>query len=70
VKAFLDANVKLEHHCDLLNEKSPYKHVNETMDSPMFESLDIIVPTRSIRLKEKNSSNQSYSLSSIDSIAN
>ena len=30
VKAFLGASVKLEQHCDLLNEESPYKHVNDT----------------------------------------
>jgi hypothetical protein len=70
VKAFLGASVKREHHCDLLNGESPYKHVNETMDSPMLETLDLIVPTGPVRLEDKNSLSQSYSLPSIDLIAN
>ena len=31
VKAFLGANVKPKHRCDLLNGESPYKRVNETI---------------------------------------
>ena len=70
VKAFLGASVKLEHHCDLRNEESPYKHVNETMDSPMLEPLDVILPEGPVRLEAEDSHSQSYSLPSIDSIAN
>ena len=70
VKAFLGASVKLKHHCDLLNGESPYKRVNETMDSSMLEPLDLIVPTEPVRLEDKNSLSQSYSPPSIDSIAN
>ncbi len=70
VKAFLSANLKLENHCDLLNGESPYKHVNETMDSPMLKTLDLIVPTGPVRMEDKDGLSQSYSLPSIDSIAN
>ncbi len=70
VKAFLGASVKLEHHCDLLNGESPYKHVNETMDTLMLETLGVIVPTGPVRLEDGNGLSQSYSLPSIDSIVN
>lgn len=70
VKAFPGTSVKLEHHCDLLNEESPYKHLSNTMDSPFLEVVDVIVSPISVGLEEKNSPSQSYSLPSIDSIAN
>ena len=70
MKAFPGASVKLDHYCDLLNEESPYQHVNETMDSPMLEPVDVIVPTGPVGLEEKNSPSQSYALPSIDSLAN
>lgn len=40
------------------------------MDSPILEVVDVIVSPRSVGLEEKNSPSQSYSLPSIDSIAN
>jgi len=70
VKAFLSANLKLENYCNLLNGKSFYKYVNKTMDSPMLKTLDLIVSTGSVRIEDKDNLSQSYSLSSIDSIAN
>lgn len=70
VKAFLGANVKPKHRCDLLNGESPYKRVNETINSSMLEPLDLIVSTESVKLKDKNSHCQNYSLFSIDSTAN
>ncbi len=65
VKTFLDSSVKLEHHCDLLNEESSYKHVNERMKSQILDSVDTIVLTESVKLREEKSS-----LFSIDSTAN
>jgi len=70
VKAFLGASVKLEYHCDLLNGESPYKHINEIMDLPILKTLDLIVPIVPVRLEHKNSLCQSYSIPSIDLIAN
>ncbi|KAI9806300.1 MAG: hypothetical protein M1825_006415 [Sarcosagium campestre] len=70
VKVFFGASVRLEHHCDLLNEESHYKHVNETMDSPMLEPLDVIFLEGSVRLEETSGPGQRYSLPSIDPIAN
>lgn len=65
VKTFPGPSVRLEHHCDLLNEESPYKHVNERMESQILDPVDTIVPTGSVGLREGKSS-----LSSIDSTAN
>ena len=70
MRAFAGANVKLKHRYDLPNGESSYEHIDKTTDSLMFESLDIIVRTESMRLKDKNSLSQSYSLSLIDSIVN
>ena len=55
VKAFAGASVKLQNRCDLLDEESPYKHVNKTMNSPMLEPLDINVRTGPVGLADKNS---------------
>ena len=70
VRAFAGANVKLEHRYDLPNGESSYEHIDKTTDSPIFEPLDIIVCTGPVRLKDKNSLSQSYSLPSIDSVVN
>ncbi len=70
MKAFLGASVKLEYHCDLLNGESPYKYINEIMDLPILKTLDLIVPIVPVRLEYKNSLYQSYSIPSIDLIAN
>jgi len=69
-KAFPGTGVKLEHHCDLLNEESPYEHVNETMDSPTLDPVDVLVPPGPVGLEEKNSPTQSYCLPLIDLLAN
>ncbi len=69
MKAFPSTSVKLEHHCDLLNEESPYEHFNETVDSPTLEPVDVLVPTGPVGLEEENSPTQSYSLPLIDSLA-
>lgn len=70
VRAFAGANVKLEHRYDLPNGESSYEHIDKTTDSPIFEPVDIIVRTGPVRLKDKNSLSQSYSLPSIDSVVN
>lgn len=70
VKAFPGMNVKLEHHYDLLIDKSPYKHIDEIMDSQMLKSVDVIIPTGRVELEEMNSSSRSYSLSTTHSAAN
>ena len=70
VKAFPVTSIKLEHHCNLLNEESPYKHVIEIMDSPIFEPVDITVPAGPVGLEEHNSVSQSYPLLSIETKAN
>ena len=70
VRAFTGANVKLEHRCDLMNGESSYKHINKTIDSPIFEPLDTIVRTGPVSLEDENSLSQSYSLPSIDSVIN
>lgn len=55
MKTFLDLSVRLEHHCDLLNEESSYKHVNERMKSQILDSVDTIVLTESVKLREEKS---------------
>ena len=70
VRAFAGMNVKLEHCYDLLNRESSYKHINKTIDSPIFEPLNIIIHTELVRLKDKNSLSQSYSLPLINLIVN
>ena len=70
VRAFTGANVKLEHRGDLPNGESSYKHINKTIDSPIFEPLDIIVRTGPVSLEDENSLSQSYSLPSIDLVIN
>lgn len=67
-KGFLAASVKLEHRCDLPNEDSPYKYVNETMDPLILETLELFVPTRLVRVEVQSSLYHSYSLCSMDSI--
>jgi len=54
MKAFPGASVKLDHYCDLLKEESPYKHANETIDSPMLEPVDFIVPIGPVGLEVKS----------------
>ena len=70
IKVFPNADIKPKHHCDLLNEESPYKHVSELMDSPTLEPVDAIVLTGPVELKKNYSLSQSYSLPLIDPITN
>jgi len=70
VKAFPGMNVKLEHQYDLLIEKSPYKYIDEIMDSQMLKSVDVIIPTGRVELEEMNSPSRSYSLSTTHLAAN
>ena len=70
VRAFASVNIKLKYCCDLLNRESSYKHINKTIDSSIFELLNIIVCTEPVRLEDKNSLSQSYSLPSINSVVN
>ncbi len=63
-------NVKLEYYYNLLNRESPYKYINEIIGSLILKILDLIIPTGLVRLEDKNSLSQSYSLPSIDLIAN
>ena len=65
-KSFPGMNVKLEHQYDLWIEKSPYKHIDEIVDSQMLKSVDVIIPTGRVELEEMNS----YSLSTTHSAAN
>lgn len=69
VKDFPNASIKPKHHCDLLYEE-PYKHVSESMDSPMLEPVDAIVLTGPVELEKNNSLGQGYSPPLIDPIAN
>ena len=69
-RAFAAANVKLKYRCGLLDGESSYKHINKTIDSPIFEPLDIIPRTGPVRLEDKSSLSRSYSLPSIDSVVN
>ncbi len=55
MKAFPGTSVKLEHHCDLLNEESLFEYFNETVDSPTLELVDVLVPIGPVGLEEKNS---------------
>ena len=70
VKLFPNASIKPKHYYDLLNEESPYKHVSESMDSPMLEPVDAIVLTGPVELEKNNSLGQGYSPPFIDPIAN
>ena len=70
IKVSPNATIKPKHHCDLLNKESPYKHVNESMDSPTLEPVDVIVLTGPVELEKNYSLSQSYSLPLIDPIAN
>lgn len=70
MRAFAGANVKLEHRYDLSNGESSYENIDSSTDLPIFEPLDIIARTGPVRLKDKNSLSQSYSLPSIDSVVN
>ena len=69
VRVFPNAGIKPKHHCDLLIEESPYKHVSELMDSPMLEPVDAIVLTGPVELEKNYSLSQSYSLPLIDPTA-
>ena len=70
VKDFPNASIKPKHHCDLLHEDSPYKHVSESMDSPMLEPVDAIVLTGPVELEKNYSLSQAYSPPLIDPIEN
>ena len=70
VKVFPNASIKPKHHCDLLIEERPYKHVSESMDSSMLEPVDAIILTGPVELEKNYSLSQSYSLPLIDPTAN
>ena len=69
IKDFPNVSIKPKHHCDLLHEE-PYKHVSESMDSPMLEPVDAIALTGPVELEKNNSLGQGYSPPLIDLITN
>ena len=58
------------HHRGLENEKSPYWHGNEFMDSPLLGPIDLIVRTGPTGLEERVNLSQSYPVPSIESMTN
>ena len=69
IKDFPNASIKPKHHCDLLHEE-PYKHVSESIDSPILEPVDAIVLTGPVELEKNNSLGQGYSPPLINPITN
>lgn len=71
VKALPGVGVKLEYCCDLVREERPFENINESMDSPTLEPIDVdvIVATGPMALDERNSATRRCSLPSIDTIA-
>ena len=70
MRTFVSINIKLKYCYNLLNRESSYKHINKIIDSSIFELLNIIIYTKLVRLKDKNSLSQSYFLSLINLIVN
>ena len=62
VKASPGAVVKLEYHCDLLRQEISFERVNEPVDSPKLEIIEIIVPTGLVGLAERSSLSRGRSL--------
>ncbi len=50
-------NIKLENYYNLLNRKSPYKYINEIIDSLILKILNLIIPTGLVRIEDKDSLN-------------
>lgn len=57
VKALPGVGVKLEYRCDLVREERPFEDIDESMDSPTLEPIDVdvLVATGPMALDERNS---------------
>ena len=71
MKILFGVGVKLKYCYDLVREESPFENVNEFMNLPTLESIDVdvIVSTGSVGLDERNSVTRRCSLPSIGTIA-
>ena len=70
VKALPGVGVKLTYRYDLVREESPFENVNESMNSPTLEPIDVdvIVATGPVTLNKRNSATRRCSLPSTDMI--
>lgn len=70
IKTRPGATVKLMHYCCLGNEKSPYEHSNDFIDSSLLGPIDLNVPIGSIGLEERVNLSPRYPVLSTESMTN